>query len=117
MVRCQEAQEALACLHVMVVLALLRVAVFPLQTLLLVVVQVARVLGRHPEPLAVQVVHLALRALRVPPLLQAGCLGKAVVVEAVVLLALAELAELEAVALVVAAVVQHAAHTRPVLVA
>ena len=39
---CQEALEALACLHVMVVLALLRVAVFPLQTLLLLVVQVAR---------------------------------------------------------------------------
>jgi len=116
-VRCQEAQEALACLHVMVVLALLRVEVFPLQTPLLLVVQAARDLARQPEPLAVQAACPALLALRALPLLRAGCLGKAAAVVVVVMPALAVLAVLEVAALVAVVEVLAVALTPLALVA
>lgn len=101
----------------MVVLELVRVAVFPLQTLLLLAVQAGRVLARQPEPLAVQAAHPALLALRALPLLQAGCLGEVEAVAVVVTLALAVQAAQEAVALAVVAVAQHAVHTQQALVA
>ena len=107
----------LACTHVMAVLELLLAAVFPLQTLLLLAVPVARALARQPEPLAVQAACPALLALQALRLLLAGCLGKAAVVAAVVLLALAVQAELEVAALVAAVVAQHAVHTPLALVA
>ena len=112
--RCQEALEALACLHVMAELALLLVEVFPLQTPLLLVVQAARDLARQLERLAAQA---ALLELPVPHLLLAGCLGKAAVVAAVPLLARAVLAALEVAALAAVAVAQHAVHTPLALVA
>ena len=59
----------------------------------------------------------ALLELPVPHLLLAGCLGKAAVVAAVPLLALAVLAELEVAALAAAVVAQHAVHTPLALVA
>lgn len=95
----------------MVVLELVRVAVFPLQTLLLLAVQAGRVLARQPEPLAVQAAHPALLALRALPLLLAGCLGKAVVVAGLAMAALAVQAVLVVVALAVVGVAQHAVHT------
>ena len=100
---------ALVLTHVMVVLALLRVAVFPLQTLLLLVVQVVHDLAKQPEPLAAVAARPALLALQALHLLLAGCLGKAAVVAVVVLLALAVQAVLEVAALVAVAVAQHAA--------
>lgn len=112
--RCQEALEALACLHVMAELALLLVEVFPLQTPLLLVVQAARDLARQLERLAAQA---ALLALLVPHLLPVGFLGKVVAVAAVVVLALAVQAVLEVAALVAAVVAQHAVHTPLALVA
>ena len=112
--RRQEALEALACLHVMVVLALLRVEVFPLQTPLLLVVQAARDLARQLERLAAQA---ALQALLVQHLLLADYSGKAVAVGAVVLLSLAVLAVQVVAALAAVAVAQHAVHTPLVLVA
>ena len=111
--RRQEALEALACLHVMVVLALLRVEVFPLQTPLLLVAQVVHDLAKQPEPLAARPALLELRAL---PLLRVGCLGKAAAVAAVVLLALAVRAVLAVAALAAVAAVQHAVHTPLALV-
>ena len=76
-----------------------------------------RALARQPEPLPVQVVHLALLALRELPLLLAGCLGKVEAAVAVVMLALAVQAVQEAVALAVVAAAQHAVHTPLALVA
>lgn len=96
--------------------ALVQAAVFPLVVVLIPGARVARALARQPEPLAVQAACPALLALQALRLLLAGCLGKAAVVAVVVLLALAVLAELEAVALVAAAVVQHAVHTPLALV-
>ena len=93
-----------------VVLALLRVAVFPLQTLLLLVVQVVHDLARQPEPLAVQAACPALRALLVLHLLLVDYLGKVAAAVAVVLLAQAAQAVLAVAALVVEAVAQHAVH-------
>ena len=107
-VRRQVVRVVLACTHVMAVLGLLRVAVFPLQTLLLLVVQVVHDLARQPEPLAVQAVCPVLPVLT--PLLE-DCSGKVVVVAAVVLLARAVQAVLEAVALVAAVAVLRAVHT------
>ena len=80
-------------------------------------VQAGRALARQPEPLAAQVVHLALLALRELPLLQAGCLGKAVVVAGLAMAALAVQAVLEAVALAAAVAAQHAVHTPLAMVA
>lgn len=114
---CQEALEALACLHVMAELELLQVEVFPLQTLLLLAVPVASALARQPEPLAVQAACPALLELQALRLLRVGCLGKAAVVAAVVLLARAVQAVLAVVALVAVAVALVALHTRPALVA
>lgn len=100
----------------MAVLELLLVAVSHPAMLLLLAAQVARASARQPEPLAVQVVHLALLALQVLHLLLVDYSGKAVEVVVVVPLALAVLAELEVVALAAVAVVQHAVRTRPALV-
>ena len=82
--------------------------VFPLQTLLMLVVQAARALARQPEPLAALAVCPVLPVLT--PLLE-DCSGKVVVVAAVVLLARAVQAVLEAVALVAAVAVLRAVHT------
>ena len=101
----------------MAVLELLLAAVFPLQTLLLLAVPVARALARQPEPLAVQAACPELRVLQALRLLLAGCLGKAAVVAVVVTLALAVQAVLEVAALAAVAVVLHAVHTRQALVA
>ena len=98
-------------------MALLVAAVFPLQTLLLLVVQAARALAKQPEPLAVQAARPALRALLVLRLLLGACLDKVEAAVAVVMLALAVLAVLEVVALVAVAAVQHAVHTPLALVA
>ena len=95
----------------MAVLGLLVVVVFPLQTLLLLVVQAARALERHQEPLAAQAVRPALRALLALRLLLEICSGKVVAVAVVVLLARAVQAVLEAVALVAAVAVLRAVHT------
>jgi len=109
--------EALACTHAMVVLALLRVEVFPLQTPLLLVVQAARDLARQPEPLAALAACPALLALPVLLLLLVDCSGKAAAVAAVATLALVVRAALAVAALVAVAVAQHAVHTPQVLVA
>ena len=85
--------------------------VFPLQTLLLLVVQAARASGRLLAQLTAQAVRPALRALLVLPLLLEVCSGKVEAVAAVVLLALVVPGVLADAALVVAAVVQHAVHT------
>ena len=100
----------------MAVLGLLVVVVFPLQTLLLLVVQAARALERQPEPLAALAVRPALRALLVLHLLPVGCLGKAAAVAAVAMLAQAAQAVQEAVALAAVVVAQHAVHTPLALV-
>ena len=115
-VRRQVVWEVLACTHVMVVLALLRVAVFPLQTLLLLVVQAARALERHQEPLAALAVRPGQPEPLVLHLLLVDYLGKVAAAVAVVLLALAVLAVLEVAAQAVVAVVQHAVHTQLALV-
>ena len=104
-------------MHVMEEWELLLAAVFPLQTLLLLAVLVARALARQPEHLAVQAACPALLVLRVPHLLPVGCLGKAAVVAAVVLLALAVQAVLAVAALVAAVAVLRAVHTPLALVA
>ena len=101
----------------MAVLELLRAVVFPLQTLLMLVVPAVRALARQPEHLEGLAARLVLQALQVLHLLLAGCLGKAAVVAVVVLLALAVRAVLEVEALVAAVVVQHAVHTPLALVA
>ena len=95
----------------MVVLALLRVAVLVLVTLLLLVVQAARDSERQLEPLAVQAACPALRALLVLHLLLVDYLGKVAAAAAVVLLARAVRAVLEVAALVVEAVELVALHT------
>ena len=110
-VRRQVVRVVLACLHVMVVLALLRVAVFPLQTLLLLVVQVVHDLAKQPEPLAAVAACPALRELPVLRLLLVDYLGKVAAAAAVVLLARAVRAVLEVAALVVEAVELVALHT------
>ena len=94
----------------------MRVVVFPLQTLLLLVVQAARASGRPLAQLTAQAVRPALRALQALRLLLAGCLDKVAVVAVVVTLALAVQAVLAVAALVEAAVVQHAVHTPLALV-
>ena len=82
------------------------VEVFPLQTLLMLVVQVVHDSERQPEPLAAVAVQ-ALQALR---LLLAVCSGKVEAAAVVVPLALGVLAVLAVVALVVAAVELVALH-------
>ena len=99
----------------MAVLELLLAAVFPLQTLLMLVVQAAHVSGRPLAQLTAQAVRPALRALLVLPLLLEVCSGKVAAVAAVAMLAQAAQAVLAVAALVEAAVVQHAVHTQPVL--
>ena len=94
----------------MAVLGLLVVVVFPLQTLLLLVVQAARALERQPEPLAALAVRPALRALLALRLLLGACLDKVEAAVAVVLLAQAAQAVQEAVALAAVAVVLVALH-------
>ena len=91
--------------------------VFPLQTLLLLVVQAARALARQPEPLAVQAARPELRVLRALRLLLADCSAKVVVAEAVALLAQVEQAALADAAQAAVVVVQHAVHTLLALVA
>ena len=86
-------------------------AVFPLQTLLLLVVQVVHDLARQPEPLAVQAARPGQPEPLVLHLLPVDYLGKVAAAVAVVLLAQAAQAVLVVVALVVAAVAQHAVHT------
>ena len=113
MVRRQVVRAVLACTRSMAVLELLLAAVFPLQTLLLLAVPVARDLARQPGHLAARP---ALQALLVPHLLPVGCLGKAAVVVAVALLARAVQAVQVVAALAAVAVAQHAVHTLLVLV-
>ena len=91
-------------------MALLRVEVFPLQTLLLLEQQAGRALARQPEPLAALAVRPALRALLALRLLLGACLDKVEAAVAVALLAQVEQAALEVVALAAVAVVQHAVH-------
>ena len=95
----------------MAVLALLRVEVFPLQTLLLLEQQAGRALARQPEPLAALAVRPGQPEPLVLHLLPVGCSGKVVAVAVVVPLALGVPGVLAVVALVVAVVVQHAVHT------
>ena len=111
-----EAQEVVVSTLAMVVLALLRVAVFPLQTLLLLVVQVVHDLARQPEPLAVQAARPGQPEPLVLHLLPVDYLGKVAAAVAVVLLAQAAQAVQAVVALVVEAVAQHAVHTLLALV-
>ena len=99
------------CTPVTVARAVRPLEVFPLQTLLILVVQVARVSGRPLAQLTAQAVCPVLLVLPVLHLLRAGCLGKAAAVAAVVLLARAVLAAQEAVARVVEAVELVALHT------
>ena len=101
-VRRQVVRVVLACTHVMAVLGLVLVEVFPLQTLLLLVVQAARDSERQLEPLAVQAACPALRALLVLHLLLVDYLGKVAAAAAVVLLALGVQVVRAVVALVVA---------------
>ena len=103
------------CTPVTVARAVRPLEVFPLQTLLILVVQVARVSGRPLAQLTAQAVCQVLLVLPVLHLLRAGCLGKAAAVAAVVLLARAVLAAQEAVARVVEAVELVALHTQPAL--
>ena len=84
--------------------------VFPLQTLLMLVVQAARALARQPEPLAVQAVRPGQPEPLVLHLLPVGCLDKVVAVAAVVLLARAVLVARAVAALVVEAVELVALH-------
>ena len=105
-----EAQEVVVSTLAMAVLELLLAAVFPLQTLLLLEQQAGRALARQPEPLAALAVRPALRALLVLHLLLVDYLGKVAAAAAVVLLALGVQVVRAVVALVVAAVVQHAVH-------
>lgn len=100
----------------MAVLELLLAAECLPPMLLLLAVLAAHDLARHQEPLAAVAGRPALLELQALRLLRAGCLGKAAVVAAVVLLALAVQAVLEVVALVAVAVAQHAVHTPLVLV-
>ena len=101
----------------MAVLELLRAVVFPLQTLLMLVVQAARASERQLEHLAVQAARPALRALLVLHLLVVDYSVKVEAAVAVVPLALAVRAVLEVAALVAVAAAQHAVHTLPALVA
>ena len=110
-VRREVVWEVLACTHVMVVLALLRVAVFPLQTLLLLVVQAARALERHQEPLAALAVRPGQPEPLVLHLLLVDYLGKVAAAVAVVLLAQAAQAVRAVAAQAGVAVAQHAVHT------
>ena len=95
---------------------LLLVAASPLVVVLFPGAQAARDLARQPELLAVQAACQALLELQELRLLPEGCLGKAAVVAALVLPALAVLVVLEVAALVAAAVAQHAVHTPLALV-
>ena len=106
-VRRQALQELLACTHVMAVLELRLVAASPLVAVLLPGARVARASGRPLAQLTAQAARPVLPVLT--PLLE-DCSGKVVVVAAVVLLARAVQAVLEAVALVAAVAVQHAVH-------
>ena len=106
-----EAQEVVVSTLAMAVLELLLAAVFPLQTLLMLVVQAAHVSGRPLAQLTAQAVRPALRALLVLHLLLADCLGKAAVVEAVALLAQVVQVVRAVVAQAAVVVVQHAVHT------
>ena len=110
-VRRQVVRVVLACTHVMAVLGLVLVEVFPLQTLLLLVVQAARALERQPEPLAAVAVRPALRALPVLHLLPVGCLGKVAAAAVVVPLALGVQVVRAVAALAAVAVVLVALHT------
>ena len=116
-VRRQVVRVVLACTHVMAVLALLRVAVFPLQTLLMLEEQAARASGRPLAQLTAQAVRPALRALLVPHPLPVGCLGKVAVAVVQVMQAQAAQAVQAVAALAAVAVVQHAVHTLLALVA
>ena len=98
------------CTPVTVVLALLRVAVLVLATWPTAVAQVAHVSGRLLAQLTAQAVCPVLLELPVLHLLPVGCLGKVAAAVAVVLLALGVQVVRAVVALVVAAVVQHAVH-------
>ena len=109
-VRRQVVRVVLACTHVMAVLGLVLVEVFPLQTLLMLVVQAVHDLARQPEPLAVQAARPGQPEPLVLHLLPVGCLGKAAVAEAVALLVQVEQVVRAVVAQAVVAVVQHAVH-------
>ena len=100
----------------MAVLELLRAVVFPLQTLLMLVVPVALALERLRALLEVQAARPALLALRALRLLLGACLDKVGAAVAVVMLALAVQAVLAVVALAVVAAAQHAVHTPLALV-
>ena len=95
------------CTPVTAAWALVLVEVLVLVTWPTAVAQAARALARQPEPLAA----LAVRpALLVPHPLPVGCLGKVAVAVVHIMQAQAPQAVLAVVALVVAAVVQHAVH-------
>ena len=116
-VRRQVVRVVLACTHVMAVLGLVLVEVFPLQTLLILVVRAARASGRPLAQLTAQAVCPVLRALLVPHPLPVGCLGKVAVAVVHIMQAQAVLAVLAVAALVVEAVAQHAVHMPQVLAA
>ena len=112
-VRRQVVWVVLACTHVMAVLGLVLVEVFPLQTLLMLVVQAARASGRPLAQLTAQAVH---RALLVPHPLPVGCSGRVEAAAVQTQVEQAVLAVLEVAAQAVVAVVQHAVHTQLALV-
>lgn len=101
----------------MAVLELLVVVESLQATLLLPGERVARALARKQEHLVVQAACPVLPVLQVPHLLRADCLDEAEAVAALALLARAVLVARVDVALVVVAVVLHAAHTPLALVA
>ena len=107
-VRRQVVWVVLACTHVMAVLGLVLVEVFPLQTLLMLVVQAARASGRPLAQLTAQAVH---RALLVPHPLPVGCSGRVEAAAVQTQVEQAAQAVLEAVALVAAVAVLRAVHT------
>ena len=106
--RRQVVRVALVCTHVMAVLGLVLVEVFPLQTLLMLVVQAARASGRPLAQLTAQAVH---RALLVPHPLPVGCSGRVEAAAVQTQVEQAAQAVLEAVALVAAVAVLRAVHT------
>ena len=102
---------ALVCTPVTVARAVRPLEVFPLQTLLILVVQAAHVSGRPLAQLTAQAVCPVLLELPVLHLLPVGCLGKVAAAVAAELGALAVPVVLAVVALVVEAVELVALHT------
>ena len=98
------------CTPVTVARAVRPLEVFPLQTLLILVVQAAHVSGRPLAQLTAQAVCPVLLELPVLHLLRAGCLGKVAAAVAAELGALAVPVVLEVAAVAAVVAVQHAVH-------